>query len=506
MGEPYYRIATALSELENILYDQTGLGKRLANEDRIAVAKRGENGVPPMSSIKHSHRFPFRTTFMPVLNSANQFMTHDNATNRRFTIEYGGEFSARMYQAIDISAGTIAATNGADTVTWSYCQNLVAHLLANVAFKVSTDILYEFPGEMYFVWYSLLVPFGSRPALTRCLHECCWEWKWMHGAGSKDLIGQYNRTTAAGSLALQHPYSPLQSYELTHGAFTLYIPYTIFTLCNVKNAYPMVGVYSLQRYIEYSLNPLLSCINIWGYSSVLAADNGLIDPTATHPVSGAFSWAATPAITGTRLVVEYFVVHKDLQRMIALNAHGYLIRQYFNAVETLTDKTSQEISVTKIIETIYVLCRHERNLVHTPTNPGVDQVNLNAGLFDRFHEIDPFFLPVDEKPINRITLIARGQTFYKDLNWDELTAVWQFLFSSDKLGTSYNHCLGVLTFAHFYFQDEHTGSYNSGFGPNLRLQWSQYAFSQADPGRINCIVQGVNMVLGYRGALSIRYT
>jgi hypothetical protein len=501
MAEPYYRIGTARSELETILYDTTKLGDRLSVESRALEAQQMQEGVPSLSSIKRSHRFPFRTEFSPVVNSANQFISHDNATNRRFTIEYGGEFSARMYQAIDFSAGTLVETAGADTILWAYCDNLIANLLVNVSYKVSTDTLYEFPGHMYYIWYQLLAPMGSRPALTRCLRECCWEWKWMDGISAMDRITEYNRTTAASVLALQHPYAPLQSYEVTHAAFTAYVPYNIFTLCNVKNAYPMVAVYSLQRTLEYSFKVLTTCINVHG---LLVASHGMIDPIANNP--GVFTWGATPAITATRLIVEYFVVHKDLQRMLAMNAHGYLIRQYFDDTDTLTDRTVREISVTKIIESIYILCRHNYSVVHTPIATGVTTVTLTGGVVDEVHRIDPFFIPVGEQPIDHITLSARGQTFYRNLNWEELSAVNQFLFTTPQMGTTLNHSIGVFTFAHFYYQDQHTGSYNSGFGPNLRLQWTTSAYAAADPGILNSVIQGLNMVLAYRGALTIRYT
>lgn len=503
MSEPYYRIGTARSELETILYDTAALGERLAVESQALEAQNLQDGVPSTSRIKSTHRFPFREEFTPVVNSANQFILHDNATNRRFTIEYGGEFGGRMYQAIDISAGTVAPVNVLDTVLWAFCDNLVPSLLNNISYKVSTDTLYEFPGHMFYAWYQLLAPMGSRPALMRCMKECVWEWKWMFGMPSKDLVGQYNRTTAGTVLALQHPYSPLQSYEVTHGAVTLYVPYNIFTLCNVRNAYPMVGVYSLQRTLEYSFNPLINCINVW---AGVGGTGDHVDPTMTNPVTGIFTWTTMPTITATRLMVEYFVVHKDLQRMLAMNAYGFLIRQYFEDTETLTDKTVREISVTKIIESLYIMCRHEYNVTHTPIDPGVITVALTAITVDAYHAIDPFFLPVDEKPINQITLSARGQTFYKDLDWTEISEVNQFLFTTPGQGTSLNHCLAVLTFAHFYYQSAHTGSYNSGFGPNLRLIWRQNLFSQNDPGRLNTVVQGLNMVLAYRGALSIRYT
>lgn len=509
MGEPYFRITTAKSELDEILYDTTSMGSRLASEGNALKAKGLQSGVPAISSIKSTHRFPFRTVFTPVINSANQFVTQDNATNRRFNIDYSGEFMGRMYQAYDFSAGTVAPVDGTNTVLWAYCPNFIAAFTNEKKFKVSTDTLYEFPGHMYFIWYSLIVPMARRPALSRCLRECCFEFKWIHGIASKDLTNQSNRTTAGNVLALQHPYSPLQSYEVTHGAFTAYVPLDIFTLSNVENAYPLVGVYSLNRSLEYSDKAVTACINVWADDGTWA-NGGLVDPTATNPTTGVFTWASTPAVTNTRLVVEYFVVHKDLQHMLALNAHGYLIRQYFDDTETLTDKTSREISVTKIVETLYILCRHEYSVTHTAVNAGVNQITINQGggtaNFDRFYEIDPFYLPVDEKPINRVTLSARGQTFYKELDWDELSAVNPYLFSTENNGTTCNHSIGVFTFAHHYCKLMHTGSYNSGFGPNLKLSWRSHAFSHTDPGRLDSVLQGLNMVLAYRGALSIRYT
>jgi hypothetical protein len=136
----------------------------------------------------------------------------------------------------------------------------------------------------------------------------------------------------------------------------------------------------------------------------------------------------------------------------------------------------------------------------------VTTIALTVATPDQYYEVDPFYLPVDEQPINQITLSARGQVFYKDLTWEEVSAVYQYLYTKSEMGTTVNHCIAVFTFAHHYMDELHTGSYNSGFGPNLRLLWRTYAFSQSDPGLLNTVVQGLNMVLAYRGSLSIRYT
>ena len=507
--EPYYRISTATSELEGILYETADVVGRVQTDETVQKAHGRDKVFSSIGVLKAKHRFPFRTAFTPVLISANQFITHDNATNRRFSIEYGGEYSARMYQAIDVSIGTIASTSDLHTVGWAYCDNFIASLLELASYKVSTDPLYEFTGRMFYIWYSHIVPMAARPALTRCLHESCWEFKWAYGAASQDLTTQYNRTSVTGALAMQHPYSPLQSYETTHAAFTAYIPYNLFTMANVANAYPMVAVFSLNRVLEYTFNTLLSCINVWANVLAVAdppadAESGLVNPAGVT----AYTWAATPAITATRLIVEYYSLHQALQNTLAMNAHGFLIRQYFEDTVAISDTstTSREISITKIIETLYMLARHERNIIPTPLDTGVDTLLIAGAQEDKYHLVDPYFMPIDEWPINLITLAARGQLFYRDLTWEEVSAVNSFLFSSKDGGTSYNHCLGIFTFAQEYFNPQQTGSYNSGFGPNLRLSWRASAFSQLDPGRLSTIIQGMNMVLAYRGTLSIRYT
>ena len=193
--------------------------------------------------------------------------------------------------------------------------------------------------------------------------------------------------------------------------------------------------------------------------------------------------------------------------MLATNPHGFLIRQYYRDSETLNDKRVREYALTKIIETFYFVSRYARNVTHTdhPT----DVVDWNAaGPADSpaQYKIDPYFLPEGVSPIDNITLAARGQTFYRNLKWEEISSVHPNLFCSDNNMTSSNHCVGLLSFALYYFKHEHTGSYNSGYGPNCRLLWTINAFTIDDPGLLDTIIQGLNMVLAYKGSLTIRYT
>lgn len=500
MGEPYYRITTAKSELDGLLYQSDSLGERVTRASAINKTQGGD-GVVPISIIKRTHRYPFRSAFMPCIISANQWLSFESQTNKSFKIEYSGEFAARMYLAISISAGTIATVSPPDVFGFAYCDNFVASLINTIAYKVSSDTLYEFQGSMYFVWYSLIAPMSSRPALQRCLRETCYETRWVNGVSSGGLEAQPSLTSSV-AIGFQTPYTPIQAFESTHPAFTVYIPLNLFTLANVDSADPLIGAYSLERKIEIQLNPLINCINVYAINAT-STDEGFISQTSPAAV---FTWTNMPAITTMRLLVEFFTIQKELQDTFALNPHGFLIRQYFNTPENITDATYRELSATKIVESVYFVCRHEHNVTPTAMDFAVSNVVLADGPVEEFHKVDPFFLPINEKPLQSVTISARGQTFYKELSWDEISAVFPFLYSTTLNSTTTNHCVGVITFAHFYAMKEHTGSYNSGYGPNLTVTWRASIFSSADPGRLDIILQCENMVLVYRGAVSIRYT
>ena len=494
-GEPYYRISCAVSELEDILYDQLELNERLSAE-----ADYNPSDIPSIMSIKETHQFPFRTQFEPVLNSANQFITHEPSSNSRFTIEYGGEFGGRGYQALDISAGTITG-NSAISASFAFCQNFLASLLIKAEYKVSSDTLYKFPGEMYYVWYTKLVPHGSRPALMRCLRETSMTFKWGYGSAANTATDGSTRSLLS-SMTVDHPYEPIQAYAVTHAAFTVYIHYNLFTLSNVKSAYPMVAIYALPRYLEYSFKKIRDCLNVW-VDDGTPANGGLINPND----SSAVTWTQSPDITATRFIQEYFVVDKELQRMLAMNPHTFLIHQYEHDNANVTDTSMHTISFTKIIESIYIVARHAHHISHTAMAAGVNQINVDGAgtMVDRVFEIDPFSLPQGEKPINQVTISARGQPFYVDMDWEELSHVNDVLYSTGKDTTSSNHCCAGISFAHHYHAKQHTGSYNSGYGPNPEVRWKQQVFSQTDPGCIDFLIEALNAVIALKGGLTIRY-
>jgi len=492
MAEPYYRISAAKSELEDILYGTGSLA------DRVGRSNFTADGAASITSIKMTHIFPFRTEFNPIILTANQYITHENTTNNHFVLEYGGEYMSNLYQVFNFGAAEIAPVNQAHTITFAYCENFIAHYVVETIFKVATDELYKLPGQMYYIWYSLIVPLARRPALTRCLHETCWEFKWMVGADSGDLADQYGRTTAGNVLTLQHPYTPIQAFRTRHEAFTIYMPLSLWTLSTIENAYPIAAIYSLTRKVEFTLrSSIYDCINV----HLAGAESGLI---RSAPDSALYTWVSAPRLVKTTLVAEYHVLHQSLQKVICLNPHGYLIRQYFLDTETVAESSTRELSVTKIIETIYLLARHSRNVTPTPTGA---TLNLGEGLLvPTYHLIDPFFLPANEHPIDTVNLTARGQSFYKGVGWDEISSMYEYLYTAPDMGTTTNHAIGVITFGHHYHAFQQTSSYNSGYGPNLRVGWLKKLFSNVDPGIMEIVVQGSNLVLIYRGSLSIRYT
>lgn len=510
MSEPYYRISTAQSELDDMLYEQGSLSHRLASEAAEAGARGGEP-VPRIARIKATHNWPFHQQYRPTVIMANQILCHSNSSNNRFTLEYGGEFLARMYQAVDISAGALnnpTVTPAGSTLTantgWAYCPNFVAALLTQATFKVSTDPLYEFSGEMLYVFYSAISPVAQHTALARMLRETTYEMRWVPGgAANGEAYGLAGAASVFDNVMMIHPDTPAQAYALTHPAMTVYIPYSLFTMNNVENAYPEVAVYSLTRSLEYSFKDLINVINLWAVSSTAA---GFVNPTFSG--TEGYTWALVPAITGTRIYVEHITLHRDMQQMMAMNPHAFMIRQYFRSEETMDSKASHEIAITKVIESLYLVSTFNRNsFARTPIDDGTTTVDLTAtATTPVIHPIDPFYMPVGTKPINGISISARGQQFYRDVKWDEFGTVWPFFFGKPDNNTTASACLAVITFGLWYFQQAHTGTYNSGWGPNLRITWTSQAFSAANPGTLKVLLQCINMVLAYRGALTVRYT
>ena len=507
MGEPYYRISTAQSELEGILYDQSELSNRLTVEGHlVAQQTEGRETFPRMSRIMATHRFPFRRQFRPMTIMANQILTHANSSNNRFTIEYGGEYIARMYQAVDIRAGTLAADVGIATQGWQYCPNWVSVMLELASFKVSTDTLYEFSGDMLYVFYAIISPMSQRVALARMLGETTYELKFTPG-GVANTVSYDDPATfllsVFDNVVMAHQYTPAQSYAVTHPAMTVYIPYNLFTMSNVENAYPEASVYSLNRTLEYTFRAFSRFINV--YATDLIPVSGFAAPNlngaAVYP-----TWTTTPAITATRLNVEHIVLHRDLQKLIAVSPHAFMIRQYTKDSLTVSDARSHELAVTKVIESIYILSCFDRNTTGTTAVPGGVVITGAGGAVPAVYAIDPFYLPVNTTPLTGITISARGQNFYQNQTWDELSQVHQFLFGKSDNASTANAALAQIEFGLYYAQPDHTGSYNSGWGPNLRISWTASAFSAANQGIITFLITGINMVLCYRGALTVRYT
>lgn len=497
-AQPYYRLTVAQSELEGLLYEDDELLKRL-NDEAADLAAKGENdGVPRLSSLSATHRFPFHLRFSPIVICASQLVSHNPATNRRFQLDYGGEYMSRVYQAIDISAGTLAIVDTKLTAGgWAYCRNFVASLIDTISFKVSSDTLFEFTGETFFIYYSLLANTAKMPALNRMLKESCFEFVWSGGYA-------FTEGESVSQLGLHCPFSPIQSYELSHAAMTVYVPLDLITMFSIENAYPVVAVYSLPRWLEYSFKPIQNLINLYvtGNNS-----NGFANPAFTG--NALVTWSAVPAVTNTRLVVEYWTLDKALQKILAMSPHGILFRQWTKISNTIIDTSSVELAVTKIIETVYIISRYYRNVNTTDMVVGGVQQTItlsDATTANQVWEIQPFSIPTDTSPINRVSIGARGNAFFSDFTWDEISAVFQYLYGNKDLTTTYNNCLAFFTMGIWYWSLLHTSSYNNGYGPNLRVSWLVNSYTSSASGLIDLIIQSLNMCLFYRGAAVVRYT
>jgi len=504
--EPYYRITTAQSDLDKVLYEQPKASAMIMSAAVAARSSGNRNLEPKVSLLKNSFEFLYRRGFKPAVIAANQWIKQTATSGNKYELDYGGEYMARAYRAVDISIGTLDITVGGHFdgpgagMGFAYCRNFVFHLMEKISFKVSSDSLYDITGEGMFAYYSMVSPAALRPALLRAIRETVYELKWNPGA-TYDATGA--TLTQMSSFYAHFATEPIQAYMKEHKAFTVYVPLNFFTLFNVTSPYPEVAVYSLPRYIEFQDRALERCINLYATDEALPAVSGFIPPAFTSTPVADYTWAAVPAITSSRLYVEHIVMHKDLQPMLATTSHAFLLRQFYKDTETLSDKNMREIAVTKVVETLYLIGRHYYNTTHTEIAPPVPVGGINS-----VYEIDPFSMPTDERPINNITVSARGQTFYKELTWDEISCVWPYLLGHSGNSTTENHCIGVVTFASFYnWEEQQTGSYDSGFGPNLRVTWTEaLPFTTADPGILDQIVQSYNVGMAYRGAFSIRYT
>lgn len=506
--EPYYRLTTAQSDLDKVLYEQPKVSGLIQSAAMAAAQTRNRAQEPRISLLKGAgFEFLFKRPFRPAVNAATQWLSHD-PTGTKFEADYGGEYLGRAYRAIDFNGGEVSFNPVFLTAaTFAYCKNFVFQYVERLNFKVSSDVLYEVAGEAMFAWFTMCSPYSMRPALLRSIHETVFEAKWIPGAVYNPLLPL---TNTFASFYCHYPYEPIQGYMAVHAPFTVYLPLNFFTLNNITQPYPEAAVYSLPRYYEYTDRALDRCINFY-ITSIVPLNAGLVRPvfTGATPGPAAWSWVVVPAMTRTRLLVEHIVLHKDLQPMLATTSHAFMFRQFYKDTETLSDKNQREISVTKVIETVYLIARHYYSTTHTEVAGETVQIAVGPPpvTVPVVWEIDPFSLPTGEAPIDDITISARGQVFFGNQRWHEISSVWSYVMGHSGVSSTENHCIAPVSFAMYYFwEDQQSGSYDSGFGPNLKTAWTAHAFDTADPGILDQIVVSYNVGLAFRGAFSVRYT
>jgi hypothetical protein len=491
MAEPYFRLTVGKSEYEEVTYESEELFTRLSEEKRILVAKYNDPGAEPgVDSIASTNLYAFAYEFQAVMNAAYHIKEVDVSSGNKFTIDYAGEFIGKIYQVIDFSAGIIEHVDGtieAGDATWAYCDNFLASYLKKIEFQVSSETLYQFSGDALFVWYSLIVEHSKRPALTRMLRETCFEFKWTGGSAQG----------AVASLYLEHPHSQWQAFAVEHPAMSIYLPYDFFSLHDGENYYTEVAAYSIDRRVKYEFNgSILDHVNVY----INATTSGYVKPSETGTL---FTWVSVPTVTGSRLMVEHWVTHKYIQRLLAINGHGFLIRQWENEETVINSAFSQTISLTKIIESMYLIAQFSKYSQHTEN--GETPVGETGAAQAAYYRLDPYYIPIDQDPLNTITIGARGNTFFKELTWDDISMANPFKHSSYKNTGTYNRALGLVTFAKYYYDIQHTFTYNSGFGPNVDIKARSDIFTTLDPGILKIVVQCTNLVLFFRGAISVRF-
>jgi hypothetical protein len=489
MPDAYYRIAANKSEADSSLYQHARLTKSLS-----AVASQRKDNVPTFKDIRLTHRFPLKQDYKPIVLLSNDIVEHTTNTGK-FVTEYKGDTQGQMYMKTHITAGEVDAVL-TQYYTFQYCENFVPALINKINFKVNADHVCSIPGAALFVYSRVYVTPNMRPGLMRLWKETVVTLK--YGVGMPlNPAAQAAYTVAITSFTASMPHTPLNAPAYAKPAFDLYIPLDIITTAKgVDNPFPTAALHNLERTVEFEYNTLTDYINVIG------ADDGGTTWDYVNPSNA--TWLSTPSISSTLLYVNYILVHRDLQKIMALNGAAYVIRQFEADEVIVTNADRRELSYTKVIDSIAIIARYFRNTTRVETGA---TITINLVAINTEYPIDPFFLPMDTNPISTINVTARGQVFYQNKTWDELSAVFPYIFGSDQSSAPLDRSLAMVTFNQKLTDRDLFSTYNSGYGPNVTIQWGATAFSTTDAtkGAIIFIVIAVNVIAAYRGVMSIRY-
>ena len=500
MPDAYYRISSNKSEADETLYQHNRLIEKL----KVLAVGRPE-GIPSFSDIRQTHRFPIKTEYRPCIVMSNDLVKHTTNTSQ-FITGYNGDIQAQMYLKIFISAGTITQV-AANEYGWSFCRNFVPALIKKIAFKIQGDIITEFSGEVLYLYSQWFVTADRRAALMRLWRETVVELDYglvgSSGAGGAASNLAYN--IALTSYVARHPHTPLQANISTRAASHVFVPLDALALTrSLEQSFPLSPLYALERVVEFEYNDIRACINVFPTDGTPA---GYVDPDFAQTV---ILWPFIPAITSTELYVNYILVHRDLQRILSMNGYGYVIRQFSTDSISVVDANTRELSYTKVVEWVGLIGRLTSSIARAPDTATVDVDGAGAGIITLpgATRVDPFGVAVDVDPISDVDVTARGQTFYKELTWTEMSAMFGYTTGGKDFHSQIDRSAAVVPFTQRISMEDFLGSYNSGYGPNLTFKWRATAFAAGvlTAGTLTFVLCTANAFAAYRGTATVRYT
>jgi hypothetical protein len=491
MSDGYYKIAANKSDADEAIYQHGALVESI-----MKFAPDRKDNVPVINDIRVTHRFPLKPAFIPVILMANQ-MKYITTNTNTFITDYGGEVQAQIFMRWDFTEMELSALDATEEgFAFSLCPNFVCAVLDYIAFRVGGDIVTRFSGNALFAYTSLFIGEDHRPALGRMWKEVVPEFVYLAG-GPANVAGAVTYPYEITSFEVRFTHKPLQAPDYQRDAFSLWVPLDPINVArSMSDCYPLASVHNLERKIEYSIK------TVEDYTNVCLTSIGSSE--FVEPFSAFVNWLHRPAQPTVSLYVNYILVHRDLQKTLALSPWAKIIRQYEDDSFTVTGATHKELSYTKIVEWIAIIARYTRNTVRTLT--GATLADGGANNNNIVYMIDPFYLPPDTAPIDEIRLLARGNVFYDTITWEIISDVFPFMFKGDHSATTKNGCLAVIPITQELSNMDLYSTYNSGYGPNLDIEWRQTVFDTTDTGSLVAIVCAINVLATYRGVLSIRYT
>lgn len=505
MPDAYYRISASKSDFDVIVYAHDLLAQRLK-----FVAPSRKEGIPTLDDIRQGYRFPLKK-YRPMCLIANDIFRHTTNSNS-FELSFGGDIEAQKWLEITVTQGEVTPALGA-SVSFGYTRNLAATLLKKAAYKVASDEVNWFSGHAFFVFTQLFVNKDMAPAIARMTRELVVDFEYAKytSVSEADDVAQ---TMNVANLQLRLPHIPASANRLKHPQFSMIIPLDLLSgSYSAEEAIAITPIHTITRYVEFELNEISDCINVVAQKGAATAsrDAGFANISRSG-LTGVYTWASTPSVTAVRpaLYVNYLIVHRDLQQIIAFNPYAYVIHRMDtqNNIIQSSGSDSKTFALVRAIEYVALIHTHSKYATGAATGAST-ALTVEADTTDvatqEYCKIDPFFVDTDKAPIQTISIQARGNSFYKELPYETFSTILPYYLRSSSSTTFTNRALCVIPMCQKISITDFEGSYNSGYGPDLAVQWNSTIFDNTNPGLQTAVIFSSNVVAAYRGVFVIRF-